>query len=94
MLALELDVVVKRDGLGPDVALLEIGMDHTCRLWSGVADMDGPGAHFLDACGEIRLQAEQLVCCSDQPVQSGFSLAEFFQEHLPVFIAHVGHLGL
>ena len=60
LFTLVLDEVFKRDGLGPDEAALEVAMDHTCGLGSGVAHMDGPGAHFLHARGEVGLQAQQL----------------------------------
>jgi hypothetical protein len=44
LLAFVGDEVVKRNGLGADIALLKVGVDHAGGLWAGVADADGPGA--------------------------------------------------
>ena len=93
MLAFEGDEVVKRDGLGADVALLEIGVNHTRRLRACVAHMDGPGTHFFDARSEVGLQTQQGVSRANQAVQAGFVLAQLFQKHLTVFVAHLAHLG-
>ena len=88
------DEVVKGNGLGTDVALLKVRVNHTRSLRSGVAHMDGPGAHFLHASGEVGLQPQQFVGCHDQAIEARLVLAEFCQEHGLVFILHVGHFGL
>src|SRR5512145_2434808 len=49
LLALVGNEVFIGDGLGPDVALLEIGVNHASRLRSGITHMDRPGTHFLHA---------------------------------------------
>ena len=73
--ALAGDEVVVGDGLGADEAALEVGVDDAGRLRRGVAAVDGPGAHFLHAGGEVGLQAEQVVAGADQrgpdPVRAG-----------------------
>jgi hypothetical protein len=46
----------------------------------GVAHVDGPGAHFLDAGGEVGLQAQQLVAGADQAVEAGLFEAQVGQE--------------
>src|SRR5258706_6993420 len=51
-------VVVVRDHLGANEALLEIGMDHARGLRRGGALPHGPGAHFLLAGGERGLPAQ------------------------------------
>ena len=93
MLALVADEVVERNGLGADEAALEIAVDDARRLRGGVADVNRPGAHFLDAGGEVGLQAQQAESRADQPVQARLALAHFFQEKRLVFVAHVGHVG-
>ena len=62
-------------------------------LRAGVTDMDGPGAHFLHAGRKVGLQTQQFEGGADQAVQARLGLAEFFEEHLAVFVAHLGHFG-
>ena len=93
MLTFELDEVIKGNGLGADIALFEIGVDHACRLRSRVAHMDGPGPHFFHASGEVGLQSQQGVGRADQAVLARFGLAQLAQEHIAVFVAHLAHLG-
>ena len=85
-------VVRKLDGLGADEALLEVGVDHAGRLRRGGADLDGPGAHFLLAGGEVGLQAEQLIAGADHPVEAGFFHAQVGQEVGFLFIVQFGDL--
>ena len=37
-------------------------------IMRGVADADGPGAHFFDASGEVGLQTQQFEARTDQAV--------------------------
>ena len=53
----------------------------TPAAWGAVSHVDGPGAHFLHASGEVGLQAQQAVARVDQHVETGFSEAGFFQEY-------------
>ena len=93
MLALEGDEVIKRDGLGADVALLKVGVDHASRLRAGVTHMNGPGTDFFHASSEVGLQAQQGVGRADQAVQAGLVLANFLQEFQAVGVVHLGQLG-
>ena len=79
------------DRLRADEALLEIGVDNACRLWRGIALVDGPGAHFLDSGGEISLQAEQFVADADQTVQSRLFEAQIGQKFLSCRLVKIGH---
>jgi hypothetical protein len=71
--ALVSDEIIKAYCLRADEAFFKIGMDHAGGLRCGVTGMDGPGANFLDAGGEISLQAEQLVGGADQRFKPGSS---------------------
>ena len=93
MLAFEGDEIFIGDGLGTDVALLKVGVNHAGGLGAGVTHMNGPGAYFFHTGGEIGLQAQERVGGANQAVQAGLGLAEFFQEHLTVFVAHFRHLS-
>src|SRR5262249_50029068 len=53
-----LDQVAEGDDLRLDEALLEVGVDDTGGLGGGGALLDRPGAGFLRAGREVRLQAE------------------------------------
>src|SRR5450432_3344160 len=52
-LAAQCDVIAVGDGFGPDKALFEISMNHARGGWRLGAAVDGPGAGFLRADGEI-----------------------------------------
>ena len=93
MLTLECDEIVKSNCLRANVALFKVGMNHACRLRPGVADMNRPGADLFYACREIGLQAQQRVRGTDQAVQAWLRLAQLFQEHLAVLVAHLAHFG-
>ena len=68
-------------------------MNYPRSLRAGVADVNGPGANFFDACREISLQTQQLVGGNNQTVQARLVLADLGKKHLLVFFIHVGHLG-
>ena len=55
LVAAVLDVVVVRDRLGADEALLQVGVDDACRLWRRHARADRPRARLLLARREVRL---------------------------------------
>src|SRR4029079_4988345 len=79
-LAVQRDVIGIGDGLGPDVALFEIGMDHAGRRRPLGAAVDGPGAGLLRAAGEIGDEVEQLVAGADQAVEASFFETQRLQE--------------
>ena len=60
--------IIISNHLRADKAAFEIGVDHAGGLRGGVAFVDGPGADFFYAGGEISLQAEQVVAGADQAV--------------------------
>ena len=53
--AFELDEVREGNGLRADEAFFKIGVNRGGGAGCGVAFVDGPGAHFFDAGGEVRL---------------------------------------
>src|SRR5690606_35753039 len=83
--AVVLDEVIVGHHFGADEALLEVGVDDRGGLGSGGADLDGPGADFLDPGGKIRLQVEQFVTGADHPVQARLIHADGFEEHILLF---------
>ena len=93
MLAFVLNEVVKGDGLGADVALLEIGVDDASGLRAGVAHMDGPRAYFFHTRCEVGLQTQERVSGADEAVQAGLALAQLLQELQAVCVVHLGQLG-
>ncbi len=68
-------------------------MDDAGCLRRGIALVDGPGPHFLDAGREVGGKAKQLVAGVDQAVEAGFVKAEVGEEHLLFLIIEVGDLG-
>src|SRR5688572_33156526 len=46
-------------------------MDDRRCFRSGVAAVDRPGAHFLLAGGEIRLESQQVITGANEPVEAG-----------------------
>lgn len=62
--AAERDKIVVGNDLGADEAAFEVGVDDAGGLWGGVAFVDGPGADFFDAGGEVGLQAQEVVARS------------------------------
>src|SRR5690606_19356740 len=83
--AVVLDEVIIGDHFGANEAFLEISMNHAGALGGGGADLDGPGADFLDPGGEVGLQVEQLVAGADHAVQAGLFHADGFKEHVLLF---------
>src|SRR5690606_24226687 len=84
LLALEVDEVVIADGFGADESTLEIGMYDAGGLRCGGAGAQLPRTDFLHACGEVGLQAEQLVAGADHPVQARLVEAEVLEELVAV----------
>ena len=68
-------------------------MDDAGGLRRGVAAVYGPRAHFLDAGGEVGLQAEQVVAGVHQAVEARFLEAEVGEENLLFVVVEVGDLG-
>ena len=93
LFALVLDEVVEGDGLGADEAAFEVGVDDAGGFGGGVAFVDGPGADFLDAGGEVGLQAQEVVAGADEAVEAGFFEAEVGEEGEFVFVVEVGQFG-
>ena len=58
-LAVRSDIIVEGNRLGADEALLEIRVDHACRLRRLGALRDRPGSRFLRADGEIGDEMQQ-----------------------------------
>jgi hypothetical protein len=85
--------VGERNRLRADEAPLEVGMNDAGGLRGGVADMDGPGADFLDAGREVGLQTEQLVGRTHQAIESGLVETEVGEEGLLVFVVEIGEFG-
>src|SRR5690242_17296326 len=94
LLAVAGDVIVVRDHFGADEAALEVGMDRSGGLRRGRADRHRPGAHFLLARGEVRLQAEQLVRGTDQAIEPRLGHAHVGQEERLVVGVEIGDLRL
>src|SRR5881397_2267034 len=63
--------LLERDGFGPDEAALEVGVDLARRFEGGLAAVHRPGAHFVVAHGEERLQPEQVIARVDQRSSPG-----------------------
>src|SRR5690606_16288448 len=96
--------VVVGDHFGANKTLFEIRVYNRSGLGGGGADGDCPGAHFLDAGGEVGLQVEKFVAGANNPIETGFVHAHFLKEfHFVVivefgnfcfdFIAHGDHNG-
>ena len=64
--AADADELVPGNGLRFDEAAREVAVDDRRRLRRGVAGVDGPGAGFLFAGGEVGTQAEQVVDRADE----------------------------
>ncbi len=69
-------------------------MNDPRRLGRGGTDLDGPGPHFLDAGGEVGLQAQQRVTGADYPVQAGLFHAHLLQEHGFFVVVQLRDFGL
>ena len=87
------DEIGVSDGLGADETLLEIGVDHTRGLRGGPAFVNGPGACFLGADGEIGHQAEQIVAGMDQLDQARLVEAGGGEIFGLLFIVERGEFG-
>ena len=74
------DIVGIGDGLGADKALFEIGMDDAGGGRRLGAAVDGSGAGFLRADGEIGDQMQQLVTGADQAVETSLLEPERLEE--------------
>ena len=91
MLTLVGNEVFKRNGLRTDESALKVTVDHARSLRGRSAHAHSPGAHFLHTGGEVGLQTQQLEAGTDQAVQTGLFQAQLLQEHVAVFIVHLGH---
>ena len=69
-------------------------MDLAGGLRRGVSDPDGPGAGLLAARGEEALEAQELVACPDDAVESRLLKPEVLHELLPVSLVHASELRL
>ena len=58
-----------------DEPFFEVGMNHACRLRGQGVTLDGPGAHFLGADGEVGDQIKQFVAFPDHAAEAGFRQA-------------------
>ena len=74
-----LDEVVVGGAFSGDEAALEIGVDDAGGGGGLVADVDGPGARFLFAGGEIGAQAEEMIGGADERADARFLDAEAFE---------------
>src|SRR5258708_16849403 len=63
------DKVVVADGFGANEPALEVGVNHARGHRSGVAAMNRPGADFLLAGGEVRLESEKVIAGLNQPIE-------------------------
>ena len=62
-------------------------------LGGRVALVDRPGAHFLDACGEVGLKAQKFIARADHAVKPGFRHPHVFEEHFLVGVVKIGDVG-
>ena len=76
-----------------DEAAFEVGVNHARCLRCGVANVDGPRAHFFHACGEVGLQTEQGVAGANHAVQAGFVHAHVFEEDVFFVVIQTGDFG-
>ena len=67
--------IVVGDDVSLDEALFEVGVNHAGGLRGGPALVDLPSAHFLDACGQEGLQAEDVEAHAGQLVETGLAQA-------------------
>ena len=66
------DEILIGDDFRANETAFEIGMNDGRRAGRSGALADGPGAHFLDAGGEITSQAEQVIAGADHAIEAGF----------------------
>src|SRR5438034_4849329 len=76
--------LLERDRFGPDEAALEVGVDLARRLEGSLAAVHRPGAHFVVANGEERLQPEQAIARVNQAVEPGLGDPRLRQELAPL----------
>src|SRR5690349_8017123 len=63
------DEVRVRDRLGPNEPALEVGVNHARGDGSGIAAVDSPGANLRLAGGEVRLEPEQMITGTNEPIE-------------------------
>src|SRR5882724_6837492 len=68
--AIEGDIIVVSDRLGPDEAFFKIGVNDAGRAWRPRAFRHGPGARLLGSGGEKRDEPEQIIAGADKPVEA------------------------
>ena len=57
----QLNQVIPGDDFRSNKALIDIGVDHTCRLVGSFPARERPGAHFILPDGKERDQSQQIV---------------------------------
>ena len=72
LLAFASDEIVISNGFRADEAFFEIGVNHACGLRRFGAALDGLGAHFFGADGEIGNQFQQFVTFTNHAAQARF----------------------
>ena len=68
--ALILDKVIVGYCFSFDEALLKVCVYNTCCLRRFPSPVYGPGSYFLDACGEVSNQVQELVGGTDETIES------------------------
>ena len=87
--------LVEVDGLRPDEAPLDVGVNLSGGLGGLGALADGPGPALVLAVGQEGDQAQQLIAALDQPVQAGLLHPQVLQEHGPlVGVVQLGNVLL
>ena len=92
LLAVVVDVIIVAGDFGTNETFLEIRMNHAGSLGRGGANPNSPGAHFLNAGGEVGLQAEQVKAGTNHPVQARFFHAQVSEEVGFFFVVQFGNL--
>jgi hypothetical protein len=90
LFTLVLNEIVKRDGLRADKAAFKVGMDDASGLRCGIAFVNRPCADLFHASGEVGLQAEQIVACADQTIQTWLFLTNRLEKLGFVRIVQLG----
>src|SRR5690606_17671760 len=81
------------NGLGANKATFKVCMNRCGGARSGVAYVNCPGTHFLDACGKVGLQTEQAEGGTNHSIQSWLIHAHVCQKYVFVLIVQIGDLG-
>ena len=76
------DIVLVGDHFGPYESFLKIGVYCAGRLRCARIAAHGPGTHFFFAGGKKRLQIQQTVTGSNNPIQPGLIETELIEKVL------------